>query len=135
MRDYLTRADIRGLHHVLLEKYGGAGGLRDRGALEAAAFRPQCGYYADHVEEAAALLESLLINHPFIDGNKRTAFAAADVFLRLNGCRLTASPAWLYERLMRWIYEAENRWEVIRNDLKSILSGDFSPEGGIMADD
>jgi death-on-curing family protein len=70
---------------VLLEKYGGADGLRDAGALEAAAFRPQCGYYNDQVEEAAALLESLLINHPFIDGNKRTAFAAADVFLRLNG--------------------------------------------------
>jgi len=122
MRDYLTIADILGIHRVMLEKYGGAGGLRDRGALEAAAFRPQCGYYADHIEEAAALLESLLINHPFMDGNKRTAFATADVFLRLNGGRLTASPAWLYDRLIGWINEAENRWEAIRHDLKSSLS-------------
>jgi len=122
MKDYLTIADILGIHRVLLEKYGGLGGLRDRGALEAAAFRPQCGYYADHLEEAAALLESLLINHPFMDGNKRTAFAAADVFLRLNGGRLTASPAWLYERLIGWIDAAENRWEAICQDLESSLS-------------
>jgi len=121
MNDYLTLADVLGLHQVLVEKYGGAEGLRDLGALEAAVFRPQCGYYADHIEEAAALLESLLINHPFIDGNKRTAFAAADVFLRLNGYRLTASSAWLYERLVLWIKETENRWELIKNDLKSSL--------------
>jgi death-on-curing protein len=122
MRDYLTTADILGLHHVLLEKYGGSGGLRDLGALEAAVFRPQCGYYNDIIEEAAALLESLLINHPFIDGNKRVAFAACDVFLRLNGHRLTASSAWFYERLMFWINDAENRWELIKNDLKSCIS-------------
>lgn len=118
MRDYLTTADILGLHHVLLEKYGGAGGLRDLGALEAAVFRPQCGYYNDIIEEAAALLESLLINHPFIDGNKRVAFAACDVFLRINGCRLTASPAWVYERMMAWITATENRLELIKDDLK-----------------
>lgn len=54
--------------------------MRDPGALEAALFRPQTGYYDDIVVEAAALLESLAINHPFVDGNKRIAFAAADVF-------------------------------------------------------
>ena len=125
MSDYLTIADLSGIHRVLLEKYGGADGLRDRGALEAAAFRPQCGYYADHLEEAAALLESLLINHPFVDGNKRTAFASADVFLRLNGVRLKASPAWLYERLIGWINGAENRREAIGHDLKAMLNGEF----------
>lgn len=122
MKTYLTTADILGLHQVLLEKYGGAEGLRDSGALEAAVFRPQCGYYDDLAGEAAALLESLLINHPFLDGNKRTAFAAADVFLRLNGRRLAASPAWFYERLMLWISEAENRWALVKNDLESCLS-------------
>ncbi|MDR1657811.1 MAG: type II toxin-antitoxin system death-on-curing family toxin [Deltaproteobacteria bacterium] len=121
MRDYLTTADILGLHHVLLEKYGGAGGLRDLGALEAAVFRPQCGYYADIVEEAAALLESLLINHPFIDGNKRVAFAACDVFLRINRFRLTAAPAWIYERMMAWITAADDRLELIKCDLKTCL--------------
>jgi death-on-curing protein len=122
MRDYLTTADILRIHNVVLKKYGGAGGLRDAGALEAAVFRPQCGYYNGIIEEAAALLESLLINHPFIDGNKRVAFASCDVFLRLNGHRLTASSAWFYERLMLWISDAENRWELIKNDLKSCIS-------------
>ena len=121
MRDYLTTADILEFHRVLLTKYGGTEGLRDPGAFEAAVFRPRCGYYNDLIEEAAALLESLLINHPFIDGNKRTAFAAADIFLRLNGRRLTASSAWLYERLMHWINTAEHRWELIKNDLESVL--------------
>lgn len=55
------------------------------GAVESSIYRPQCGYYADIVEEACALMESLLINYPFVDGNKRTAFAAFDVFLRING--------------------------------------------------
>ena len=87
-RDYLTVADVLGMHTVLMQRYGGAPGVRDPGALEAALFRPQTGYYDDIVAEAAALLESLGINHPFVDGNKRIAFAAADVFLRINGWRL-----------------------------------------------
>jgi death on curing protein len=87
-RDYLTVADVLGMHHVLIQRYGGEPGVRDPGALEAALFRPQTGYYQDIVAEAAALMESLAINHAFVDGNKRIAFAAADVFLRLNGWRL-----------------------------------------------
>ncbi|WP_254045136.1 type II toxin-antitoxin system death-on-curing family toxin [Thiohalocapsa sp. ML1] len=87
-RDYLTVADVLGMHVVLIERYGGAPGLRDPGGLEAAVFRPQTGYYGDIVAEAAALMESLAVNHPFVDGNKRVAFAAADVFLRINGWRL-----------------------------------------------
>ena len=87
-RDFLTVADVLAMHTMLIKRYGGASGLRDPGALEAALFRPQTGYYDDIVAEAAALLESLAINHPFIDGNKRIAFAAADVFLRINGRRV-----------------------------------------------
>ena len=64
--DYLTVADVLGLHAVLLQRYGGAPSVRDPGALEAALFRPQTGYYEDIVMEAAALLESLAINHPFV---------------------------------------------------------------------
>jgi death-on-curing protein len=62
--------------------------VRDLGLLESALYRPQTGYYADLLEMAAALFESLLMNHPFVDGNKRTAFFATDVFLRMNGYRL-----------------------------------------------
>jgi death-on-curing protein len=67
---------------------GGQSGVRDMGLLESAIYRPQTGYYADLVEMAAALMESLLINHPFLDGNKRTALVSTDTFLRMNGYRL-----------------------------------------------
>jgi death-on-curing protein len=90
MTDYLTVAEVLAIHADLIERYGGTQGIRDQGLLEAALYRPQTGYYADLVEEAAALWESLSQNHPFIDGNKRTAFAAAYTFLTINGARLTA---------------------------------------------
>lgn len=100
-RDYLTVADVLGMHTVLMQRYGGATGVRDPGALEAALFRAQTGYYEDIVAEAAALMESLAINHPFVDGNKRIAFAATDVFLRINGWRLLRSPMQIYAEMMR----------------------------------
>ena len=98
--DYLTVADVLGLHAILMQRYGGAPGVRDPGALEAALFRPQTGYYEDIVMEAAALLESLAINHPFVDGNKRIAFAAADVFLRINGWRLRRPPMQIHAEMI-----------------------------------
>ena len=104
-RDYLTVADVLGMHIVLMQRYGGAGGVRDPGALEAALFRPQTGYYADIIAEAAALLESLAINHPFVDGNKRIAFAAADVFLRINGWCLKR-PSMVIHKEMLKLFEA-----------------------------
>lgn len=102
-RDYLTVADVLGLHTVLMQRYGGALGVRDPGALEAALFRPQTGYYDDIVAQAAALLESLAINHPFLDGNKRIAFAAADVFLRINGWRLHRAPMQIHDEMIRML--------------------------------
>ncbi len=73
------------MQHRLIELFGGAHGVRDKAAVEAAVFRPQTGYYNSVEEEAAALMESLGNNHGFLDGNKRIAFTAADVFLRRNG--------------------------------------------------
>src|SRR6202047_2450697 len=90
MTDYLTLAEALAIHDDQIERYGGAAGVRDRGLLEAALYRPQTGYYADLIEEAAALWESLAQNHPFIDGNKRTAFAATYTFLAINGTHITA---------------------------------------------
>jgi death-on-curing protein len=89
--DYLALAEVLAMHADLIDRYGGADGLRDAGLLEAALFRPQTGYYADVIEEAAALWESLAQNHPFIDGNKRIAFAATYTFLAINGFKLRAS--------------------------------------------
>ncbi len=71
-----------------MRKFGGIRGLRDSGALQSAVGRLESGYYADAIEEAAALFESLSQNHPFLDGNKRTAITAIGVFLLLNGYRL-----------------------------------------------
>ena len=89
----MTVTDVLAIHADQIERYGGSPGLRDPGLLEAALFRPQTGYYADVIEEAAALWESLGQNRPFIDGNKRTAFVALELFLRLNGCLFTAGDA------------------------------------------
>ncbi len=99
-REYLTVADVLGMHMVLLQRYGGAPGVRDPGALEAALYRPQTGYYKDIVAQACALLESLAINHPFIDGNKRIAFASADVFLRINGWQLQREPMHIHKEMI-----------------------------------
>jgi len=117
--DYLTVAEVLAMHADQIERYGGSHGVRDPGLLEAALFRPQTGYYADLIEEAAALWESMSQNHPFVDGNKRTAFAATYTFLAINGARLIADDletynflACLYERnqfsfdeLVPWLRE------------------------------
>jgi death on curing protein len=85
MAEYLTVAEVYQMQHLLIDRFGGRYGVRDKNAVEAAVFRPQIGYYNSLEEEAAALMESLGNNHGFLDGNKRIAFTAADVFLRRNG--------------------------------------------------
>jgi death on curing protein len=105
MTDYLTVAEVLAMHADQIQRYGGSHGVRDQGLLEAALFRPQTGYYADLIEEAAALWESLSQNHAFIDGNKRTAFAAMYAFLAINGARLTADAEETYA-FVAALYEA-----------------------------
>lgn len=102
MTEYVTTADALFFHQLLIERYGGASGLRDAGALESALHRPQTGYYDTLVHEAAALLESLIQNHPFVDGNKRVAFAVTDIFLRINGYRITADSQAIFETMMKF---------------------------------
>jgi len=101
MTEYVTTADALFFHKQLIERYGGATGIRDVGALESALHRPQTGYYDTLIHEAAALLESLVQNHPFVDGNKRVAFAVVDVFLRINGYAITASSTPVYNHLIQ----------------------------------
>ena len=77
----ISKEDIIQLYHFLIEKFGGADGLRDLGLLESAAARPyqtfgRSDLYPGALEKAAAIIESIIINHPFIDGNKRTGFLA-----------------------------------------------------------
>jgi len=92
MTNYVTLVEALAFHLDQTNRYGGDEGIRDPGALEAALFRPQTSYYSDLVEEAAALWESMAQNHPFVDGNERTAFAVTDTFLRINGMVINASP-------------------------------------------
>lgn len=84
-RIYLTLDDVLWIHEEQLRLYGGAEGVRDEGLILSALLRPQTGYYADLIEEASALWESLAMNHGFIDGNKRVAFAGTILFLEANG--------------------------------------------------
>jgi death-on-curing protein len=105
MTDYLTVGEVLAMHSDQIERYGGSHGVRDPGLLEAALYRPQTGYYADLIEEAAALWESLSQNHAFIDGNKRTAFAATYTFLAINGARLSADARQTYD-FVASLYEA-----------------------------
>ena len=97
MTDYLTIVEVLAIHNDQIDRYGGGVGVRDLGLLEAALYRPQTGYYADLIEEAAALWESLAQNHPFIDGNKRTGFAVTYTFLAINGLRMTAEATAAYK--------------------------------------
>jgi death-on-curing protein len=85
---YLSVSEVIEINAEMVSKFGGIHGLRDSGALQSAVGRLESGYYADAIEEAAALFESLSQNHPFLDGNKRTAITATGVFLLLNGYRL-----------------------------------------------
>ena len=117
---FLSVDEAIAIHERLIERFGGTSGIRDTGLLESALFRPQTGYYDDIAELAAALFESLVLNHAFVDGNKRVAFFVTDTFLRLNGWKLSveAAPAHKfivgmlergdcsYDKLLPWIRES-----------------------------
>lgn len=97
---HLTAEIVGEIHNNVIERFGGSEGLRDLALLESAVAAPQASVggqspFADLVEVAAAYLFYLCRNHPFIDGNKRTALGACLVFLRLNGVEPPPdSPAW-----------------------------------------
>jgi len=112
-RVYLTVAEVRAIHYRTIEGYGGYHGLREQGALEAAVFRPQTGYYNNLAEEAAALMESLAGNHAFIDGNKRVAFDATHTFLLVNGFTIVADPVETYDFVTDSIAQGKFRFQVI----------------------
>ena len=96
--NFLSAEQILFIHARLIEETGGSHGVRDLNMLLSAIGRPQASFdnqalYPDLFSKAAALLESLIRNHPFVDGNKRTGATAAGLFLHRNGYRLTASNA------------------------------------------
>ena len=125
MAEYLTVAEVYRMQHRLIELFGGLHGVRDKGAVEAAVFRPQIGYYNSIEEEAAALMESLGNNHGFLDGNKRIAFTAADVFLRHNGSYIEVDAQEGYAFIVGSMERQEFRFaqivEWIRRHIKKVV--------------
>ncbi len=100
-RVYPEIGEAIAIHDALIREFGGSRGIRDEGALASAIMRPQLGYYDSLIEEAAALMESLANNHPFVDGNKRVAFFVTDAFLRLNGYFINCDSDEAYAFFMR----------------------------------
>lgn len=113
-RIYPTVAETIEAHRMLIDEFGGAHGLRDKGLLEAAIFRPQMGYYATLFEEAAALMESLATSHAFIDGNKRISFAMTDAMLRVNGYFLDVEPDVAFQFINESLERHTFRFDAIR---------------------
>lgn len=90
---YLTIPQVLALHDQMVKRFGGSLGVRDLGLIESAVARPRATFggedlYPDIYTKAAALMHSLLKNHAFVDGNKRTAYSSCGVFLKLNGYKL-----------------------------------------------
>lgn len=93
---YLTLVEVLNLHRQIIEQSGGALGVRDLGALQSALAQPRMTFggedlYPTFVDKAAALGFSIIMNHPFVDGNKRTGHATMETFLILNGMEISAS--------------------------------------------
>ena len=122
-RDHLTLSDVLSIHQDQIERYGGADGVRDMAGLEAAIARPQSGYYDGLIDEAAALWESLSQNHPFIDGNKRTAYSSTFRFLALNDVLITADPEDIYP----FIIQSMERGDMTFKTLVRWLSDNTQP--------
>jgi len=93
---YLSSEQILAIHEALIKRYGGSHGIRDRGLLESAVFRPQAAVFGEEAyptlfEKCAVLGYSIIQNHPFLDGNKRAGFAAMHLMLLINGYDLAST--------------------------------------------
>ncbi len=97
-----TKEQVVKYHDILIERYGGSYGIRDHHALESAIARPSASFggnelYPTPQAKASALTESIIQNHPFVDGNKRTAINLSEAYLRVQGYKITASMEEKYE--------------------------------------
>ena len=101
MHEVSTIEEVSAIHESAVREFGGSQGLRDPGTRESALLRPQLGYYNDILEEAATLMESLSMIHPFLDGNMWTAFYTTDSLLRMNGQFIECAKQEPYEFFMQ----------------------------------
>jgi len=114
---YLTAEQVLFIHYRLVGETGGEHGVRDLGLLESAVARPQATFdqqelYPDLFEKAAAFMESLINNHPFVDGNQRTGIACAVLFLQQNGISFSAKNADLEKFTLRVASSKAGRSEI-----------------------
>lgn len=119
---YLTAKDVLLLHNMAIDEFGGSHGLRDLGLLESAVTRPQATFggedlYPNIFLKGAALVHSLLLNHQFVDGNKRTAMFSIMTFLELNGYIFQAEQKEVVETAL-WIENQKPEIEEIAGWLK-----------------
>lgn len=111
--------DVLNIHHILIDKFGGSKGVRDLGALEAAINRPYATFdnkelYPTPTDKSAAIFESILMNHPFIDGNKRTAYVLMRLVLLDNDLDVRADQMEKYKMVIS-ASRGEMRFDEIRN--------------------
>jgi death-on-curing protein len=121
---FLTLAEVVAIHSDQIHRYGGQAGVRDLGLLQSALAQPEASFagqwlHGDHYQMAAAYAYHLCQNHPFIDGNKRTALAAALVFLELNGISILDPKGWLKNAVFR-IASSKMRKEEFAKLLKKL---------------
>ena len=119
---YVALEQIIEAQKILLQKYGGSSGIRDQGLLESAIHRPQATVFGNEAyptlfDKAAVILQSLLMNHAFVDGNKRAAFAACHLTLLINGWDLTTNSYETYNFLIS-VIQKHTDWPDISAWLK-----------------
>ena len=124
--EFPTIEEVVAMHEALINVFGGTSGIRDEGALASALIRPQLGYYDSLIQEAAALMESLANNHPFVDGNKRVAYFVTDTFLRMNGYYIKCDNDEAYDFFKRMFEARSFRF----TNLNSWLEGKVEPLPG-----
>ena len=117
--------DVLNIHNILIDKFGGSKGIRDIGALESAINRPFATFdnidlYPDPTEKAAAVLESILINHPFIDGNKRTAYVIMRLVLLNYGFDIFANQDEKYKMVIS-ASKGDFRFEEIKSWIQAYI--------------
>jgi death-on-curing protein len=118
---FLTISQVLDIHQRQIQRFGGTSGVRDEGLLDSALAQPQATFGGELLhptigEQAAAYLYHLAMNHPFIDGNKRTAFAVMDTFITLNGYSLNLSQEQAYNLVIRVVQK-----EISKEELSGFL--------------
>ncbi len=126
--EFLDQASVLRIHDRQIRKYGGTPGVRDDGLLESALAQPQATFGGELLhptidQQAAAYLYHLAMNHPFLDGNKRTAFAVMEAFLRLNGYQLNLSDDQAYQLVLNVVQRTVSKEDLVNRLAETIALG------------